>query len=43
MIVDEYNITSVPTLILIKENNIIDTYSGTNKEKLAELFKKITL
>ena len=42
-LVDEYNITSVPTLILIKEKNIIDSYSGTNKEKLAELFKKITL
>lgn len=41
-LVDEYNITSVPTLILIKEKNIIDSYSGTNKEKLAELFKKIT-
>jgi thioredoxin 1 len=38
---EQYEITSIPTLILIKEKNIIDKYSGSNKEKIAELFKKI--
>jgi thioredoxin 1 len=40
-LVEKYNINSVPTMILLLDNEQIAICNGTNKEKLVEFFKKI--
>tara|TARA_Y100000996_G_C22535299_1_gene648085 strand:- start:1111 stop:1422 length:312 start_codon:yes stop_codon:yes gene_type:complete len=40
-LVEKYDIKSVPTMILLLNNEQKGICNGTNKEKLLELFKKV--
>ena len=40
-LVEKYNIRSVPTMILLLNDEQVAICNGTNKEKLVNLFKKI--
>lgn len=40
-LVEKYNIRSVPTMILLLNDEKVAICNGANKEKIVELFKKI--
>jgi len=36
----EYNIESMPTFLFIKQSKVIESFSGANKDRLAQLIEK---